>query len=408
MHDSIIEGYLEAVEENEPGNLPETLVSWLILTVGVKGAGKRHVIRALTDSGHLPLSSYVFVDQDDLRRCLPEYEWYLEHAPELVGDLTRKEAGYIAETLSLAGLRMGLTVIWDCTLTGNNLDFYVSRIEDLRESFPCLKLAIMHVTAKPDEIAERRTKESELTGRIIPPELSPDTFASLDANVARIQEMVDFDFSCRIQNDDDALEIEGEQSFQVFSPEVHKTRDSVVLSRELVDWNNGSQVNRRASFRLCREQLGDLQEISTSNRRSSKRRTRFSCLQSSEENHKSNDMTFYGRFAHIRGSLDYTYHSNYTPDRQKLQDVIILEFLKAAIIEDKDGEVCTTPTEPWLVFTAGPMGAGKSFTMRKLVEKGRFPLLAFVNVVSAHRGIALQRLFFDASTTSYTPPALSL
>ena len=26
------------------------------------------------------------------------------------------------------------------------------------------------------------------------------------------------------------------------------------------------------------------------------------------------------------------------------------------------------------------MGAGKSYTMRKLVEKGRFPLLAFVNV----------------------------
>lgn len=28
----------------------------------------------------------------------------------------------------------------------------------------------------------------------------------------------------------------------------------------------------------------------------------------------------------------------------------------------------------------GPMGAGKSYTMRKLVDKGRFPLLAFVNV----------------------------
>jgi hypothetical protein len=35
-----------------------------------------------------------------------------------------------------------------------------------------------------------------------------------------------------------------------------------------------------------------------------------------------------------------------------------------------------------LHFTAipGAMGAGKSYTMRKLVDNGRFPLLAFVNV----------------------------
>ena len=74
------------------------------------------------------------------------------------------------------------------------------------------------------------------------------------------------------------------------------------------------------------------------------------------------------------------YHRNYTFERQKFQDSIIDFFLKAAIIKDKNGEVCTTPTEPWIVFTAGAMGAGKSHTMRELVEKGRFPLLAFVNV----------------------------
>lgn len=121
----------------------------------------------------------------------------------------------------------------------------------------------------------------------------------------------------------------------------------------------------------------------------------------------STKKTFYGRFAHIRKTLDYNYHSNYTFERQRFQDAIIVEFLKAAFIYDKDGEICTTPTEPWLCFTAGPMGAGlsnllcdllvdalhndplifpyllnsgKSYTMRKLVEKGRFPLLAFVNV----------------------------
>jgi hypothetical protein len=38
------------------------------------------------------------------------------------------------------------------------------------------------------------------------------------------------------------------------------------------------------------------------------------------------------------------------------QDAVIDHFLKAAVIKDKNGELCTTPTEPWIVFTAGAMG----------------------------------------------------
>ena len=124
-----------------------------------------------------------------------------------------------------------------------------------------------------------------------------------------------------------------------------------------------------------------------SNRRSSDMRRRsstilggFSLLQSSEENHKSSDMKFYGIFANIRSTLDYTYHKNYTYERQRFQDAIIQEFLNDAVITDGNGEICTTPTQPWIVFTAGAMGAGKGYTLKKLVEKGRFPLIAFVRV----------------------------
>lgn len=89
---------------------------------------------------------------------------------------------------------------------------------------------------------------------------------------------------------------------------------------------------------------------------------------------------FYGPYAHIRATLDYSYHSNYTFERQHFQDAILSHFLNAAVIHDKNGILCSTPTEPWLVFTAGAMGAGKSYTMNKLVNQGRFPLLHFVLV----------------------------
>lgn len=76
---------------------------------------------------------------------------------------------------------------------------------------------------------------------------------------------------------------------------------------------------------------------------------------STEEYHRSEDARFYGAFSHIRETLDYSYHGHYTHRRQLLQDSIIEDFLDGVVIKDKDGKVYTTPTEPWIVFTAGAM-----------------------------------------------------
>uniref|UniRef100_A0A7S1BFA9 Zeta toxin domain-containing protein n=1 Tax=Corethron hystrix TaxID=216773 RepID=A0A7S1BFA9_9STRA len=86
------------------------------------------------------------------------------------------------------------------------------------------------------------------------------------------------------------------------------------------------------------------------------------------------------QFAEIRSTLDYTYHSNYAFERQRLQDEIISSMLHSASIVDVNGDTCTTPTEPWLVFTAGAMGAGKGHTIRNLVERKLLPLQGFVVV----------------------------
>lgn len=109
-------------------------------------------------------------------------------------------------------------------------------------------------------------------------------------------------------------------------------------------------------------------------------RREFSVLISSEENNRSDDMDFHGKYSHLRKTLDYTFHVNYTLERQHLQDAIISDMLDEAIILGVDGNIGTVPTKPWIIFTAGAMGAGKSHTMKALVEKGCFPLRAFVSV----------------------------
>lgn len=91
---------------------------------------------------------------------------------------------------------------------------------------------------------------------------------------------------------------------------------------------------------------------------------------------------FHGKYAEIRKTLDYNYHSNYTRSRQLVQDSIIDNILRKPLIHDQDtGHTCTTTSsKPWIVFTAGPMGAGKSWTIRHLADRGDFPLEAFVVV----------------------------
>ena len=104
--------------------------------------------------------------------------------------------------------------------------------------------------------------------------------------------------------------------------------------------------------------------------------------QSTEENYKSDvDCQHCDKYTAIRKTLDYAYHSKYTKERQLVQFEIIDALLNETLIEDlTSGENCTTSSQPWVVFTAGCMGAGKSWTIRHLNHSGDFPLGAFVSV----------------------------
>jgi len=211
----------------------------------------------------------------------------------------------------------------------------------------------------------------------------------------------------------------------------------------------------------------------------------YNMSQSTEQNYKSQNKTlFVGQYSHIRASLDYTYHSNYIPSRQLLQDNIVNYLLfhhdpnshhtditstttttgttttttTAAQGEDSSTytfsihEVYRNPytsssdirydnssggvtneientntttnrigtnktstnadtntntntntatTNPWIVFTAGAMGAGKGYTIKHLHRKNRFPLSNFTIIDPDE----IRRLLpeFDVYTNSIEP-----
>jgi predicted kinase len=105
---------------------------------------------------------------------------------------------------------------------------------------------------------------------------------------------------------------------------------------------------------------------------------RFSELVSTEDFNSSEAPFFAGPYQHIRREMDYSYHRYYRKERQWLQDSIIEDLLDTV----DDENVCITPAEPWVVFTAGPRGAGKRHTIAELVMDERLPLLGYVMVDS--------------------------
>lgn len=177
------------------------------------------------------------------------------------------------------------------------------------------------------------------------------------------------DFYCQITN--------GLENRQVIGDNCLDWNGFQIRFLQTCAWKPGMNGKRKMSFKLSREES---RMAIQSTVQMPRLRREFSVLISSEENNRSDDMDFHGKYSHLRKTLDYTFHVNYTLERQHLQDAIISDMLDEAIILGVDGNIGTVPTKPWIIFTAGAMGAGKSHTMKALVEKGCFPLRAFVSV----------------------------
>lgn len=78
----------------------------------------------------------------------------------------------------------------------------------------------------------------------------------------------------------------------------------------------------------------------------------------------------YGEFADIRRKFDYSWHTNYSKERQEWQDHIIDAVAR-----------CQAPCgRPWLIFSCGAMGAGKTHVMNWLSKHNILPLEQLIHI----------------------------
>jgi len=91
----------------------------------------------------------------------------------------------------------------------------------------------------------------------------------------------------------------------------------------------------------------------------------------------SGSLESFGPFAAIRDGLDKAYHGLYTRARQAMQDELVWQ-----VLGEGKGEGKARQANPWVVFTAGAMGAGKSHTIRWMAQRDIFPLRDIVPIDS--------------------------
>lgn len=107
-----------------------------------------------------------------------------------------------------------------------------------------------------------------------------------------------------------------------------------------------------------------------------------SMLKSTEDlhiNHDNNDL--HGPFKEFRKMMDTSYFSNYTKSRQKLQDNILKKYLQCCDNNDNQNDkIKRIYKDPWIFFTCGPFGAGKTHSLRYLDKQGVLNLDEYIHI----------------------------
>lgn len=136
----------------------------LVMMAGPIGAGKSTIAHLLFDSQQ----KVIVVDMDYIRERLPESETYRRESPELFGQKTQRESGYIAELVVRVSLLIAphFHIVKDASMV--NIPWQKKYISHLKQEFDGLKVMIIHVTASETVIRQRVEYRNRVSGRVVP------------------------------------------------------------------------------------------------------------------------------------------------------------------------------------------------------------------------------------------------
>lgn len=395
--DAFVQGF---VKSSKPQKEP-----WLVMNCGADNAA---TMEWLTKNC-ISLENLVYISKSDFKLRLPEWANYVMHeGHSRAKECTHDEAKYLQELLQEYALSCGQNIFVECKLRDSQ--FFIDLFSDIRRRFPKYKIAIFYVlmseieTSQQDafRVHQRLTEASlgklmehvdfcahvqwqprllafatiDRTGRW---QLIADRFAKVDkegrvfcgpglsndkleqifksvavpskGGVARLG-FPQFHEVCTVKlgfpfNETELRRIfdaidEGRKGTLDLGSFVRGVQRHAFLRNVVSAYNKGIEVDGNYDF------------------------TKTTCDVYANPNTKD----FCGPYASIRAERDYSYHVNFTRARQAWQDSLI------------DGIVSRSEpqTNPWVVYTCGPMGAGKGYALSWMSKQGYFPLENLVHI----------------------------
>mmetsp|Transcript_33588 Transcript_33588/g.56952 ORF Transcript_33588/g.56952 Transcript_33588/m.56952 type:complete len:297 (-) Transcript_33588:276-1166(-) len=163
---------------------------WIVFTAGAMGSGKGYTMKWLARKNLFPLSSFIWVDPDEIREKLPEWNGYIEACPLRAARLTNRETGMISEILVQEALRRNHNVLIDGTM--RDYQWYTESFLKLRKHFPEYRIAIVYIKASLDKIKDRVKRRARSTGRVVPEDAINDSFVTVPTSIRELTPSVDF------------------------------------------------------------------------------------------------------------------------------------------------------------------------------------------------------------------------
>jgi len=190
LQDRVVRKFLDAAVLGSHFDMASPSSNWIVFTAGGMGSGKSYTLAWLKNRTYFPLNAFVYVDPDEIRARLPESKKYLETDGSTYGDLTQKEAGYVAEILIGTALQQDKPVLVDGSL--REYEWYLKYFRILRRSYPGLKIGIIHVHASIKSQYERMEARAKRTGRLIPEKLMETTTHLINKSLSVLVPHSDF------------------------------------------------------------------------------------------------------------------------------------------------------------------------------------------------------------------------
>lgn len=181
FQDQIIHSYLEQGISSE--------YPLLIFTAGPMGAGKSTVIRYLHGQNVIDLKRFVWIDPDEIKKKLPEFEHYLKEDPITAASKVHKESVYLQEVIFNEALQQNKNIILDRAFRG--VEWHRQLIEGIRSHFPQYSIEVYQVEATREIIYKRLKEREEKTGRYIPKEIVDDSIINSPKTIAELQYLFD-------------------------------------------------------------------------------------------------------------------------------------------------------------------------------------------------------------------------